>query len=115
MNVMPEGELVATLEMPDGSMFRGKVYASNITIQHPVGECTTSWDAERRYIALAMEWSMELLGTGEPFWLSKPEALRKVKAMQTALEWKCDYCASIHSSDATECGSCGAARSFLYG
>ena len=104
-----------TMESQDGRVLSCQAVMSRMNVSsnlhpyHVFGD-----DMAERYIYDGMEWDIELRGVG-----GLPQPVDKfiidTKKKATALEWKCDYCASVHPRKEIKCHECGASRSFVYG
>ena len=105
------GEMIATLEWPDGRAFRGKVVATQVSIDQPMARVGVVGGSDI-HIPQEQSWRMELQGIGDLDMTY--EQKEQIRVMRTATEWKCDYCGAVMRREHRKCQGCGAFRSFLY-
>lgn len=106
-------ELLVTMELPDGTIFSGKAMCAEI--RQAMGADRLYYSGEdAQFVAGQREWTMELRGIGSMMFEDSGDFRHKVERKKSAIEWACDWCASINPRRATKCSSCGGARSFVY-
>ena len=113
LSAFASGEMIVTLEQPDGTVWRGKCYATEIAMsQEPIR--WTKWMGEAKAHAEGpLAWSMALQGSGD-LTMSRGDVRLKVAIERAAAEWRCEYCGAIGVRAQRQCPACGAWRSFLY-
>ena len=109
----PGDETIVTLEMADGTVYRGKARVATLSVHQSMLDCTFIGDAYRDYVPGILEWDVQLTGLGMPT-MTMGEARQYVKRQRTAREWACEYCGAVMPKAERKCGGCGAWRSFLY-
>ena len=106
-------DVIVTIEQPDGQVFRGKAQAVRIDMRHPLTGIDRVGDSFSAINRIG-SWEIELSGYGDLFWDIRENFAQRTRASRSAVEWRCDFCGSVHPRAATKCVQCGAARSFLY-
>jgi len=108
-------KLKVTLELPDGGVLSGLVFAASFEQSMLPIDVTHRGSPHRELLAGDDEWKLELLGIGQPLWTgTRKEATERQREFKSALEWECDYCGAVWPKAATQCVQCGGHRSFLY-
>ena len=107
--LLPKQKINVYLETEDGAVFTGQAYATTINIGLNMGG-VVDWRTGEP--VRDTEWSMDLIGAGEPLWLrTKDDA---VEDLHSALEWVCPWCGAIMPRERRQCVQCGGFRSFVY-
>ncbi len=115
MHLMQEQRpMRATLETADGNVVTGMVYAANVNVRQDIRDVSIFGEGYTRRLATGMSWDIELRGTG-PITYEVAQLAIDTRKKMSAIEWKCDYCASVNPRAAVKCPGCGASRSFVYG
>ena len=113
----PGDETIVTLEMADGTVYRGKAHCVSLSMRQEVEELAYSWDRalnrEPTYRPGLPEWDIQLQGFGALNY-TQGEVRQYVKRQRTSREWSCEYCGAVMPKAERKCGGCGAWRSFLY-
>ena len=109
--LLPSQKINVYLETEDGSVFTGQAYAAAINVNlNP--SSFMDFRGFTKTVSGNHEWSMDLVGTGEPLWVrTKDDA---VEDLHSALEWRCPWCGGIMPREYRQCTQCGGFRSFVY-
>ncbi len=102
------------LETAGGNVITGMVYAANVNVKQDILDVTMCGDAHPQQVLGCTHWDIEFKGTG-PMACGPEEFAIDMRKKMSAMEWKCDYCASVNPRAVVKCPGCGASRSFVYG
>jgi len=101
-------ETIITLELGDGTTFRGKAYATSVGIRQELHDYTSLGDAQCQYIRGPVSWDIQFSGLG-----ALEMTAEQVRQQRQASEWRCEWCGAVMPSERRSCEACGAWRSFL--
>jgi hypothetical protein len=88
----------------------------SFTINHKCDyvDVREGWNKDPVYLPTTrlVEMSIDLVGIGPLIETTSRDFSSRIN---TATEWKCDYCGRPNAREKETCSSCGSVRSFVYG
>lgn len=92
--------VLLTLEDGNGYTYRGKMMSVSFT--------------QRAEFHGPKTWEATLRGWGDLTFSKSDSVTASCQDRFTSIEWFCEWCGSVHSSNKLSCNKCGASRTFLY-